>query len=122
MTCTETQEKLERGEPLDEAERDHALACDECGAVAAACATLDRTLAELEPAVPEGFADRVMASIGREVAERRSVREAARPARWYERRWAGWVLSSAAALVALLNVARFVASVLVPAGGLGGAP
>ena len=122
MTCTETQEKLTRGEALSDSERDHALACAECGAVAAACATLDATLAELEPGVPEGFADRVMASIAREVLERGSPHERITPTLWYERRWAGMLLASAAALVALLNVARFVACVLVPVGSFGGAP
>jgi hypothetical protein len=122
MTCTETQDKLTRGQPLDDAERDHALACAECGAVAAASATLDFALAELDSPVPEGFADRVMASIAREVAGQRGAEERVTPVRWYERRWAGWVLSSAAALVAILNVARFVASVFVPVGWLGVAP
>jgi len=122
MTCTETQEKLIRGEALDDSERDHALTCAQCGALAANCATLDAALAELEPRVPEGFADRVMASIVREVAEGSAVYEAATPTRWYEQRWAGMLLSSAAALVALLNVARFVASVLIPVGSFGGAP
>lgn len=122
MTCTETQEKLARGEALDDRERDHALACPECGALAADCATLDAALAELEPSVPEGFADRVMASIAREVTAGSAVYEGATPTRWYEQRWAGMLLSSAAALVALLNVARFVASVLIPVGSFGGAP
>lgn len=121
MTCTETQEKLIRGEALDDGERDHALTCPECGALAADCATLVAALAELEPSVPEGFADRVMASIAHEVAAGSAVERAA-PTRWYERRWAGVLLSSAAALVALLNVARFVAGVLIPAGSFGGAP
>ncbi len=122
MTCTETQEKLTRGEALSETERDHALSCAECGALAATCATLDAALAELVPNVPEGFADRVMASIAREVVARGAVHERATHTRWYERRWAGMLLSSAAALVAILNVARFVACVLIPAGSFGGAP
>jgi hypothetical protein len=122
MTCTETQERLIRGEALDESERDHVLTCAQCGALAANCATLDAVLAELEAKVPEGFADRVMASIAREVAEGSTVYEPATPTRWYEHRWAGMLLSSAAALVALLNVARFVASVLIPVGSFGGAP
>ncbi|HEV8549571.1 MAG TPA: hypothetical protein VGQ57_11100 [Polyangiaceae bacterium] len=122
MTCTETQDKLARGEALDDGERDHALSCAACGAVAAGCALLDATLAELEPPVPDGFADRVMASIAREVEERRLALERAAPTRWYERRWAGVLLSSAAALVAIANVARFVACVLLPVGSFGGAP
>lgn len=121
MTCTETQEKLARGEALDDNERDHALTCAECSALAADCATLDAALAELDPSVPEGFADRVMASIAREVAAGSAVERATRT-RWYERRWAGVLLSSAAALVALLNVARFVVNVLIPVGSFGGTP
>lgn len=121
MTCTETQEKLTRGQTLDDSERDHALTCRACSALAAACATLDATLAELEPEVPEGFADRVMANIARDVEAQGRVPQAARRTLWYERRWAGVLLSSAAALVALLNVARFVAGVLMP-GSFGGAP
>ncbi|HTQ06945.1 MAG TPA: hypothetical protein VMI54_23970 [Polyangiaceae bacterium] len=122
MSCSQTQAKLTRGEALDEAERDHALACSECGALAASWATLDATLAELDPCVPEGFADRVMAKIGREVEQRRGDEARAPRPRWYERRWAGVLLSSAAALVAILNVARFVACVLVPVRSFGGAP
>lgn len=122
MTCTETQEKLTRGEALDDSERDHALTCAECGALAANCATLDAALAELEPSVPEGFADRVMASIAREVAAGGALYERATPPRWYDQRWAGMLLSSAAALVAIFNVARFVVSVLIPVGSFGGAP
>ena len=122
MTCTETQGKLTRGEALDDSERDHALTCAECGALAASCATLDVALAELEPCVPEGFADRVMARIEREVEGRRGASEQATPTRWYERRWAGMLLASAAALVAILNFARFVAGVLLPVGSFGGAP
>ncbi len=121
MTCTETQEKLTRGEALDDGERDHALSCAECGAFAAACATLDVALTELEPCVPEGFADRVMARIEREVDGPRG-RERATPTLWYEQRWAGMLLASAAALVAILNFARFVAGVLMPVGSVGGAP
>ena len=121
MTCIETQAKLTRGDALDESERDHALICPECGAVAAS-ATLDATLAELDAEVPEGFADRVMANIAREVAAQSgNLAPAGRPP-WYERRWGGVLLASAAALVAMVNVARFVVSVLVPAGSFGGAP
>jgi hypothetical protein len=122
MTCTEMQGKLTRGEALDDIERDHALTCTECGALAAACATLEATLAELDPGVPEGFADRVMASIARETEGRGRADERATRTRWYERRWAGVLLSSVAALVAILNVARFVTFVLVPMGSFGGAP
>jgi hypothetical protein len=121
MTCARTQEKLASGGVLDEGERDHVLACAECAAFAASSAALDATLAELGSGVPEGFADRVMASIAEEVAER-GMPARARPTRWYERRSAGILLSSAAALVALLNVARFVVLVLMPAGAFGGAP
>jgi anti-sigma factor RsiW len=122
MKCTETQTKLTHGEALDEVERDHALTCPECGALAATWTSLDATLAELDPCVPEGFADRVMASIAREANLQRGAGVRSEPTRWYERRWAGVLLSSAAALVALLNVARFVVSVLVPVGSFGGAP
>jgi len=122
MTCLEIQQKLTQGELLGDVERDHVLICANCAAVAAASATLDATLAELDAAVPEGFADRVMARIALEVRGRVGVPARANPAHWYEQRWAGIVLSSAAALVAILNVARFVAAVLVPAGWLGGAP
>ena len=120
MTCTETQEKLARGAALDDAERDHALTCAECSAFSAACATLDSTLDALDPGVPDGFANRVMARIAAE--GRGGALEQPSPTHWYEGRWAGVALASAAALVAVLNVARFVASVLIPAGSLGGVP
>jgi hypothetical protein len=115
MTCTETQAKIARGETLDDFERDHALTCSDCGILVALAATLDA----LDPGVPAGFADRVMARIA---AEGRGAREPARPPRWYEGRWASLVLAAAAAVVAVLNAARFVASVLMPAGSFGGVP
>jgi len=122
MTCTEIQQKLTHGEALDESERTHALACAECGALASSCVLLDATLAALEPEVPEAFADRVMASIAREVGQHGRAHERANPTPWYERRSAGLLLSSAAALVALVNVARFIAVVLLPVRSFGGAP
>ena len=116
MTCTETQEKLARGEALDDIEQDHALTCPDCGSLVA----LTSTLGALDPGVPAGFADRVMARITSEGRGRSPER--ANPPHWYEGRWAGVGLASAAAVVAVLNAARFVASVLIPAGSLGGAP
>jgi hypothetical protein len=116
MTCTETQEKIARGEALDDIERDHALTCSDCGQMVALAATLDA----LDPGVPAGFADRVMARIAAESTS--NVPERPRSTPWYEAQWAGVGLASAAAIVALLNAARFVASVLIPAGSFGGAP
>ncbi len=115
MTCTQTQEKIARGEALDDHERDHALACSDCGILVALASTLDA----LDPGVPAGFADRVMARI---TAEAGGGPEPASPPRWYEGRWAGALLTAAAALVALLNAARFFVSVLMPVGSFGGAP
>ena len=116
MTCTQTQEKLARGEALDDLERDHALACADCGILVALASTLDA----LDPGVPPGFADRVMARITAEAGG--SAPEPPRPPRWYEGRWAGALLTAAAALVALLNAAKFFISVLLPVGSFGGAP
>ena len=116
MTCAETQEKIARGEPLDDAERDHALDCAECSSVVVLAATLDA----LDPGVPEGFADRVMTRVALEAKD--GALEPARPPRWYEGRWAGVLLAAAATLVFVLNAARFVAGVLIPAGSFGGAP
>jgi hypothetical protein len=115
MTCTETQAKIARGETLDDLERDHALTCSDCAILVALASTLDA----LDPGVPAGFADRVMARI---TAEGRSAHEPPTPPRWYEGRWASVVLAAAAAVVAVLNAARFVASVLIPGGSFGGAP
>jgi hypothetical protein len=115
MTCTETQAKLARGETLDDTERDHALTCSDCMSLVALASTLEA----LDPGVPAGFADRVMARIA---ADRGLSPERARPPRWYEGRWAGVGFASAAVVVAVLNAARFVASVLIPAGSFGGAP
>ena len=116
MTCAETQEKITRGEALDDVERDHALGCGECGSVVALAATLDA----LDPGVPAGFADRVMARVAAEA--KRGALEPLGPPRWYEGRWAGVLLAAAATLVFVLNAARFVAGVLIPAGSFGGAP
>jgi hypothetical protein len=115
--CNEVQEKLARGGSLTGAERAHAAACGRCLAVAADCSWLDAALAVVAVPVPAGFADRVMARL----PELDGATAAASP-RWYQRRWAELAFANAAALVTVLNVARFLARVFVSQIAQGGSP
>lgn len=128
IDCSDTQEKIARGEPLTAPERGHAVGCALCLPAVAAYSLLDDALNAVASEVPPGFADRVMARLAREeeAAAEAQAGRARPPLRWFERRWGQLTLTHAAALIALLNVARFLASILVPGvasgAALGGSP
>jgi len=112
--CTETQERIALGRPLLHAQRIHLFSCEQCSRVAEAFSRLDASLKSLTEPVPEGFADRVMCQIAAH------PRVESRP--WFEAGWVQFALVNVALAGALLNVVRFLASVLVPSVSLGGAP
>jgi hypothetical protein len=110
--CDRTQEKIARDDALSSEERAHVLACDRCAALAAEFSLLESALDALAHDVPSAFAERVMALIADEPASRP----------WLERRWVSLVVAYAGGVIALANVARFLASVLSANLGLGGVP
>ena len=112
ISCNEVQEKIARGESLSEAERAHTTACASCAPVIADFTLLEAALSTLGTAVPPGFADRVMAGVAAEGAA------APRP----PRRWVPLTLAYAAGVLAVLNVAGFLASVFVASVAFGGTP
>jgi hypothetical protein len=114
--CNDIQEKIAGGAPLHAAEQRHTADCARCAAVASAYSLLDVTLGAFVPVVPPGFADRVMAL----VAEAEDAGPA--PARWFERRWIQIAFAHAAAVCAVLNVARFLVRIFVSDVALGGTP
>jgi len=111
--CNDVQEKIAGGRPLDREEQGHAAGCARCAAVAASYSLLDTALEVFVPAVPAGFADRVMAQIAADAAGR---------ARWFERRPVQLALAHAAALCAAFNVIWFVVRVFAADVALGGTP
>jgi len=113
--CNETQEKIVAGQALSADEQRHAAACPRCAAVAASYSLLDATLHTFAPAVPDGFADRVMGLVAAEGAPGGMER-------WFERRPLQLVLAHAAALCAVFNVAWFVVRVFIADVALGGTP
>jgi hypothetical protein len=130
--CNETQEKIAAGLALSAGEQRHAAECAHCAAVAASYSLLDATMETFAPAVPHGFADRVMALVAPEVVaseSREPGREAGklegaagRVVRWFERRPIQLVVAHAAALCAVFNVGWFVVRVFVADVALGGTP
>jgi hypothetical protein len=112
--CTEVQERIALGESLTEQEQRHLSSCEHCGSVAEAYSLLDASLESLAEPVPEGFADRVMNEL--------AAHEAARPPRWFDAVWVEVALANVALICAVLNTARFLASVLIPSVGLGATP
>ena len=113
--CNETQEKIATGRALSADEQRHAAGCARCAAAAAAYSLLDATLETLTPAVPDGFAERVVGLVAAEAAPGRAMR-------WFERRPIELVVANAAALCAVLNVAWFVVRVFAADVALGGTP
>jgi hypothetical protein len=110
--CNDIQEKIARGDGLDDTERDHGASCSSCAFVTAEFALLEETLSAFGPPVPDGFADRVMRSLPPE-----AVRAGAGRGRWMT-----LTLSYAAGVIAVLNVATFLGHVFVASVALGGAP
>lgn len=121
-TCNAIQERIVVGEVLDEASQAHVLACTSCGRMAADWLALDSLVAEEIDggiAVPDGFADRVMAGLSPDLAGAVPV---SRVESLLGRRWVQVVLAQVGLAVAIANLLRFVFSTLVPAASLGGVP
>lgn len=112
-SCNEVQEKIARGESLSEAERAHTTACASCAPVIADFSLLEAALSTLGTAVPAGFADRVMAGV---------AAEGAAGAPRTPRRWVPLTLAYGAGVLAVLNVAGFLASVFQASVAFGGTP
>jgi len=110
--CNEVQEKIARGESLSQAERAHTTACASCAPVIADFSVLEAALSALGAAVPAGFADRVMAGLAAEGCA------SSRP----PRQWVPLALAYAAGVLAVLNVAGFLASVFIASVASGGTP
>jgi anti-sigma factor RsiW len=116
MDCNQVQEMVVHGESLGPVESAHAAVCVACSAVIESWGQLDALLHDGPAvAVPEGFADRVMAAIADQA-------NPVAPLRWFERRWVQVGLVQVAAVFSLFNLFRFVLRVLVPSLSLGGSP
>jgi len=111
-SCNEIEEKIARGESLSEAERAHTSACASCAPVLADFSLLEAALSTFGTAIPAGFVDRVMAGVAAEGATAPRT----------PRRWLPLTLAYAAGLLAVLNVAGFLASVFAASVAFGGTP
>jgi hypothetical protein len=119
ISCNAIQERLVLGEALDEGRQRHVLDCPHCARVAADFLALDARIADelsSSVAVPEGFADRVMASLD----EASLWPTEGRLDRLLGRRWVQVGLAYVGAGVALVNLLRFVLGSLIPGPSLGG--
>jgi len=117
MSCNAIQERIVVGDALDDASQAHVLACASCGSLVAEWVALDSLVAgEIDGgiAVPDGFADRVMASLAPESVA------VSRFDTLIGRRWVQLALTQVGVAVAVANLLRFVLSMLVPASSLGG--
>jgi len=115
--CNAIQERIVAGDTLDEATQTHALACASCSSFTVQWIALDGLIAEEiagKLAVPDGFADRVMAGIGpaQEVGSRFDA--------FLSRRWVQLALTQVGLAIAIANLLRFVFSTVLPATSLGG--
>lgn len=117
LSCSRVQESIVAGAAMDANDQAHAVACPACARVAAECMALEGMVVEEMNGVvvPDGFADRVMARLGDDVA-------VSRLDGWLGRRWVQLALAQVGLAVAIVNVVRFVLATLVPAASLGGAP
>jgi hypothetical protein len=117
VSCNAVQERIVVGEALDEASQTHVLACASCTRLAAEWVALDGQVVDGIDggvAVPDGFADRVMANLAPELAEISHLEQ------WLGRRWVQLALTQVGLAMAIANLLRFVFSTLVPAASLGG--
>ena len=115
--CNAIQERIVVGDALDEASQAHVLACISCSRLASEWLALDSLVADgLDGgiAVPDGFADRVMAGLAPEPAA------VSRIEKLLGRRWVQLALAQVGLAVAIANLVRFVFSTLVPGASLGG--
>jgi hypothetical protein len=119
VSCNAVQGCIVLGEALDEASQRHVLDCAQCTRVAADFLALDARVAdELSSlvAVPDGFADQVMASLD----EASLFRTEGKLDRLLGRRWVQIGLAYVGAAVALVNLLHFVLGSLIPGASLGG--
>jgi hypothetical protein len=117
--CNAIQERIVAGDALDDANQAHVLGCASCSLLAAEWVALDSLVAhglDIGIAVPDGFADRVMASL------EPTSGAGARFERLLGRRWVQLALTQVGLAVAVANLLRFVFATLVPAASLGGVP
>ncbi len=112
MICNDVEERLAWGQELSQDQQVHISGCPSCTRVATSFCMLDDALGTLERRVPEGFADRVMTQIYLPV----------QPAKWLERRWVQVAFVYGGFGVAIFNLVRFVAGILVASVGLGTTP
>jgi len=117
IPCNAIQECIVLGESLDDANQAHVLACASCSRLAAEWMALDGLVAggiDGGVAVPDGFADRVMANL---------VPDSVAASRFeglLGRRWVQLALAQVGLVVAIANVIRFVFSTVIPSTSLGG--
>jgi hypothetical protein len=119
ISCNVVQECIVLGEVLDEVSQRHVLDCRQCARVAADFLALDARVADelsSSVAVPEGFADRVMAGLD----EASLLRGEGKLERLLGRRWVQIGLAYVGVTVALVNLLRFVLGSLIPGASLGG--
>ena len=115
--CTAIQERIVLGEVLDPASQSHVLACASCEKLAAEWLALDSQVADGIDGgvvVPDGFAERVMASLAQSPAD------SSRFENLLGRRWVQLALTQVGLAVAIANLLRFVFASLVPGASLGG--
>lgn len=110
MNCTDIQEKLARAVDLSVDEAMHTADCAACASVAETYSLLDVALRPDRFVPPDGFADGVMARLEAESEARRFI----------DRPWVSVLFVNAAVVLAMLNVARFIAGVFVPSVGFAG--
>ena len=110
-SCNDIQEKIARDESLNEAERAHTIACQSCASVIADFSLLEAALSEI------GAASR---RVRRSCDGRRGRRGHARHA--HAETVDTLTLAYAAGVLAVVNVAGFLASVFAASVALGGTP
>jgi len=116
-SCNTIQERILAGEVLDDTSQAHTLTCSDCGRFAADCLALNSAISDgLDESVvvPNGFADRVIASL------ETAPEPASRLDGILGRRWVQVALAHVGVAVAIVNLLRFVFSPLLPAASLGG--
>jgi hypothetical protein len=113
--CNDIQERIARGDTSSADDRDHAATCASCAAVIADFSLLEATLHTFEPAVPAGFADRVMARL-----------ETAHASMPLPSRRVGLrmqlALAYAGGLLAVINAVAFIARIFIASVAFGGTP
>jgi hypothetical protein len=115
--CNAIQERIVVWDVLDDASQAHVLGCASCSGLAAEWLALDGLVADGIDggvAVPDGFAERVMAALAPQPAA------VSRLDLLLGRRWVQLALTQVGLAVAIANLLRFVFSTLVPAASLGG--